>query len=316
MWTNPLRVIYEDDFIACVVKPQGMAVMGSSPSLCRSDLLMQFSRKRGSGKKRRRVSVQNASLSHAGTEQTNQSWSLQKSSDKEWSDVLSKPVPVHRLDAATGGLLVIAKTKRVESILRQSFASQLCQKRYRAFVFGRLYPSEGSIDKPIDGTKAAHTRYNVVGYYLWRYRETDVNATGNSSPSPIALNSDSDVNDEGLGRLDSNHAPKAGDILWCTAVDLCPETGRRHQLRKHMKSLGHPIIGDTRYGGGKSPSFLSTNQSPPPNSDCGNSAGQTTLFLDRYRLYLWAMELAFPHPMTGRPTACRMEYPPQGWPVL
>jgi 23S rRNA-/tRNA-specific pseudouridylate synthase len=88
---KPLHVAFQDDSMVVVESPQGMAVTGASLSLCRSDLLMPF---KGKGS----------------------------------PDDLSKPRPVHRLDVATGGMLVVAKTRTAEVGLKQSFADRTCRK--------------------------------------------------------------------------------------------------------------------------------------------------------------------------------------------
>ena len=318
IWNKPLRVVYEDDVVAVVVKPQGMAVMGGFPSLCRSDLLMPFKRKEQSipstsTKKRRRVDEQNSATSDFDEEQN--TGDHDAFSENNRADWLKKPVPVHRLDAATGGLLVIAKTKIAECALKSSFASQSCRKQYRALILGRLYPREGDIDQPIDGRKPAHTLYNVVGYYKWQYRDTNAMSTEKACQAQIVTHTAEDVGDSEAEKADYNQGT-AGDELWCTVVDLYPKTGRRHQLRKHMKFLGHPIMGDIRYSGGKGRSKSSQEKFPVPRSDDEYSRTPTTLLLDPNRLYLYAMEVVFPHPTTGVATTCRVDYPPPEWPIL
>jgi 23S rRNA pseudouridine1911/1915/1917 synthase len=214
IWSKPLHVAFQDDSVVVVEKPQGMAVMGASPSLCRSDLLMPF---KGKGS----------------------------------PDDLSKPRPVHRLDAATGGLLVVAKTRTAEVGLKQSFADRTCRKRYKALLVGKLEPSTGECRVPMGG-KEAHTKYEVNKYVR--------------SADPLA---------------------KDG---WITVVDLYPITGRRHQLRKHMKALRHPIWGDVRYGQFSVPRSIDSEH---PYS----------------RLCLWAIEINFPHPVTRDATAIVMNDP-------
>ena len=236
-----LEVIYQDNHLAVVNKPQGIAVMGDTPSLCRSDVFMPLA---------------------GPTEDSRHGASL---------SYLRKPVPVHRLDAATGGLLVLAKTKDAERQLKACFASRVCQKQYRALIWGRLEPFEGCVEIPMDGNKPAVTRYQVH-----QYHRTVLEQKGNG---------------------------------WVTVVNLYPETGRKHQLRKHMKSLGHPIWGDKRYGG-----FLDdcdmfvrgkTACDGAPTAT-GQSIGYNQRENDNIlvdplmsRLCLWAMKLTLPHPITS-----------------
>lgn len=118
-------------------------------------------------------------------------------------DTLRVPRHAHRLDEATGGLLLVAKTRPALQALSMAFELKRTRKRYAAIVKGELLGS-GSIDAPVDG-KPALTTYRAVGV------------------TPSAS----------FGAL--------------TTVHLWPETGRRHQLRKHMALHGHPILGDRRY---------------------------------------------------------------------
>jgi len=157
---------------------------------------------------------------------------------------LGKPTPVHRLDAATGGLLLLAKTKAAEAALKDCFARRTCRKRYRAILDGELdRPScRGEVRLAVRG-KEAMTGYEVVRHVRSR---------------------------------------RGG---WISVVDLYPVTGRKHQLRKHMKSLGCAILGDARYG------FI-------PSEDNIYS-----------RLCLWHMEISFPHPVTGQNITVAMDEP-------
>lgn len=226
IWNLPLKVVYEDEFLVVVDKPQGMVVMGDRPSLCKSDLL----------------------LAHAGSGE----------------DALNKPVPTHRLDAPTGGLLVIAKTKVCESKLKFSFADRSCCKRYLALALGRIEPTEGTIEVPVSG-KPAVTHYRVLHYT----RSDDEMANG-----------------------------------WVTTVELHPVTGRKHQLRRHLKHLGHPIWGDKRYA-----PYRKANETAMNQADVIHS---TSVEHDSHiRLCLWATEISFPHPDTGMNLTVSLHSQPQ-----
>jgi 23S rRNA-/tRNA-specific pseudouridylate synthase len=223
-----LTVVFQDDHMAVVDKPQGVAVMGDKNSLLRSDLLLALA---------------------VPVEET------QKKDDNSTSPTfMRKPVPVHRLDAGTGGLLVIAKTVEADRDLKMSFANRETHKRYRALLLGRLEPKEGTIDHPVSG-QPSKSRYVVLNHH------------------PCSYSKDG----------------------WLTAVDLFPVTGRRHQLRKHMKWLGHPIIGDRRYYG-----YVAIDDNPektPTEETEGNEqAADDTSVMSR--LCLWAVGLTLPHPWT------------------
>jgi 23S rRNA-/tRNA-specific pseudouridylate synthase len=245
IYNDALRVVYQDAHMAIIIKPQGMPVMGCKPSLMRSDLLMAMVCT-GSEKDQIR-------LSSDGTD-----------------SALGKPRPVHRLDSATGGLLVLAKTHAAESKLRVAFQERACHKRYRAVVVGKLLQTcqqldnvsitvendHGVIDSPISG-KESKTLFQVV-----------------------------------------RHIPSVNHGGCLTVVDLWPITGRKHQLRKHMKLVGHHILGDVRHCG-KSKAVLAT-ETVHANNVCEQVES---------RLYLWAVEITLPHPVSGTDLTCRMDDP-------
>jgi 23S rRNA-/tRNA-specific pseudouridylate synthase len=150
IWARPLRVIFEDFFMAVVVKPQGMPVQGDKRTLLRSDLLLPMT---------------------ADADPSNASYTLP---DGAQDAALRKPRPVHRLDSGTGGLLVLAKTKFAEIKLRQAFAERNCHKKYKALLVGRLVvsasqngttdndaDSTGACDLPVSGQDAL-TNYRVI----------------------------------------------------------------------------------------------------------------------------------------------------------
>ena len=240
IWHTPLNVLYQDDDLAVIDKPQGISVMGDDGmTLQKSDLLLSLAN---------------------GT---------------------CKPIPVHRLDAMTGGLLVIAKTKIMESKLRTSFMNRTCHKQYRALVFGRIKEEHGIILEPMGG-RTAETRYQVVAYT----RSSDLMASHE----------------------------------WITTVDLYPVTGRKHQLRKHMKHIGHAIWGDKRYGQyPKIQKGTTTNTTPGPvcieeqphqQQDKVDVLLATKIEEDPHaRLCLWAMAITLPHPQTGEEFTVTMSEP-------
>ena len=122
---------------------------------------------------------------------------------------------VHRLDRGTSGVMIAAKTKFAQDYLQRQFAKRQTRKRYIAIITGTLDKEEAIINMPIERNprKPSSFRVGVNG----KSAQTYYKAIGNS------------------------------DIY--TAILLEPKTGRTHQLRVHLKAIGHPIVGDDFYGG-------------------------------------------------------------------
>jgi 23S rRNA pseudouridine1911/1915/1917 synthase len=121
---------------------------------------------------------------------------------------------VHRLDVGTSGLMVVAKSERAYSLLKQAFRDRTVDKRYHTLVQGHPDPLRGTVDAPI-GRHPVHD-------YKW---------------AVIAGGKDS------ITHYETIEAYRAATLL---AVKL--ETGRTHQIRVHMTALRHPCVGDLTYG--------------------------------------------------------------------
>ncbi|CAN2195517.1 RluA Pseudouridylate synthases, 23S RNA-specific [Candidatus Nanopelagicaceae bacterium] len=121
---------------------------------------------------------------------------------------------VHRLDAGTSGLMIIAKTDAAYLKLKDMFRNHEVEKTYHALVQGHMDPSTGTIDAPIDRHPKEDHRFAVV-------------ATGKESITHYEV------------------------IEFYRSVSLVKvelETGRTHQIRVHFSALSHPLVGDTTYG--------------------------------------------------------------------
>lgn len=177
---SALRVVYQDGHLGIVVKPGGMPTHGGTEA--------------GTGRPVRATlrSLLPLALDPSTT-----------------PSVLRRPIHVHRLDAATSGLVVAAKTRDALQRLSKLFAEREIRKRYRAVLVGKVPGSLGQIQRtsaPIGG-KEAVTEWEIIS----------------KTTSPV-------------------HG-----VL--TTVDMWPRTGRKHQLRRHAAgALGAPILGDRRYG--------------------------------------------------------------------
>lgn len=122
---------------------------------------------------------------------------------------------VHRLDLATSGIMVFARTPNAQKSLGRQFEKRLIKKRYIAIVKGELSEGSGEIDLPLATD--------------WPNRPKQKVDWERGKPSQTAWQV-----------LERRRAS--------TVVDLRPKTGRSHQLRVHMAALRHPILGDTFYG--------------------------------------------------------------------
>jgi 23S rRNA pseudouridine1911/1915/1917 synthase len=121
---------------------------------------------------------------------------------------------VHRLDVGTSGLMVVAKSERAYSVLKDAFRERTVEKGYHALVQGHPDPTRGTIDAPIDRHPTADWKFAVV-------------ASGRPS----------------VTHYDTIEAFRAATLL-----DIRLETGRTHQIRVHMSAVRHPCVGDLTYG--------------------------------------------------------------------
>jgi len=171
-------------------------------------------------------------------------------------DQLGRQVwPAHRLDRGTSGLLLFALDGDTASLLGQTFEQGQARKRYLALVRGWPAAMEGTIEHPL----ARDPELPSAGQALLESR-TDWRALARVE-WPLAL--------------DPRFATSRYSLL-----EARPLTGRRHQIRRHLKHIAHPIIGDATHGKG-----------------AHNRA--VAAFLGEQRLWLHALELSIRHPWTG-----------------
>lgn len=197
---------------------------------------------------------------------------------------VARPGVVHRIDKDTSGLLVVAKTDAAHQALAAQFAAHDIERVYDAIAIGAPRPGVGVVDKPIARSKSDRTRMAVV-----RDLATDDDEDETTLPAGVRRAVTHYRMIEAFGRT---RARLAGDAL-ASRLECRLETGRTHQIRVHLASIGHPILGDPVYGRGPGLSGLKA----------GDAAGDAALeVLKSFRRQaLHARVLGFSHPESGEP---------------
>ena len=142
------------------------------------------------------------------------------------------------------------------------------QKRYTALVWGRL-EGRGRVTWVLDGrlcdTEYAAVRRSCVDLRSLAPAGSSGRGSGDVDAAHGSSGSETDANADGSGGGGgSANAGGSSAAAWVTTVDLWPHTGRKHQLRRHMALLGHPLVGDPRYTFGYAAARLAAGQTLPP----------------------------------------------------
>jgi len=161
---------------------------------------------------------------------------------------VARPGIVHRIDKDTSGLLVVAKTDVAHEGLAKQFAAHSIDRRYLAIVSGVPRTSGGVIDAPLARSSANRKKIAIV--------------------------------EGSRGKRAVTHWKRLGVLRDAALVECRLETGRTHQVRVHMASIGHPLVGDPVYG------------------RSGKTHGKLLKELGFHRQALHAAELGFTHPVT------------------
>lgn len=177
---------------------------------------------------------------------------------------------VHRIDKDTSGLLVVAKTADAKSILGKQFFNKTTHRSYNALVWGNLAEDEGRIEGNIARDPKDRLRMTVF------------------------------PTDSEIGKPAVTHYRVIERFGYVTLIECILETGRTHQIRAHMKHIGHPLFGDERYGGCE---ILRGQRSSTYKAFIMNC------FKICNRQALHARTLGFVHPITGKQMYFTSEWP-------
>lgn len=168
---------------------------------------------------------------------------------------------VHRIDKDTSGLLLIAKTAEAKADLARQFYFHTTERTYNALVWGTFSENEGTITGALGRDNRDRTIYRV-----W------------------------DIEDNPMAKEAITHYRVIERFPYVTLVECRLETGRTHQIRVHMKHIGHPLFADEKYGGTEILKGLPTQKYKQYIQNC---------FALCPRQALHAKTLGFTHPATG-----------------
>jgi len=179
-----------------------------------------------------------------------------------------RPGIVHRLDKETSGLVVVAKSDLAHRKLAEQFSRREVRKTYIALVHGWMKESKGTINAPI-------------GRDVVRRARMTTRRGMQSKPGREAI-----THWKVQQRIEGDHGK-------FSLLEVRIETGRTHQIRVHLASIGHPVAGDTLYG------------APRPASYLGTASRVASL----ERNFLHAFEIQFRHPISNRPLSFQQPLP-------
>lgn len=179
---------------------------------------------------------------------------------------------VHRIDKDTSGLLLIAKTAEAKTNLGMQFFEHTTKRSYNALVWGTFAENEGTVE----GALARDNRDRLI-YRVW------------------------DIEENPLAKPAVTHWRVIERLRYVTLVECILETGRTHQIRVHMKHIGHPLFADEKYGGMDILKGLPTQKYKQFIQNCFSLCPRQALH---------AKTLGFIHPRTGESMFFDSEWAP------
>jgi len=261
----PLDILYEDDDLFVISKPPNI--------ICHP------------GKKNRDDTLANAFVYHMFGPEPGK----------------HNPGIVHRLDADTTGVMVVAKNPFAHVYLSRQFEDRLVQKEYITLVRGLLRRRAGQIDTPIGyhprrwglmsaAPEAKHPQHALSIYkVLERFGDAPEGGVGPEAGGARVEGKPGEAQPSGLVPLASSLRPRSSPLSGYTLVSVVLKTGRTHQIRVHFESIGHPVIGERYYRAGLGPDPLET-------------------MMPRMALHAWKLRIV--HPTTLQPMEFAADLPP------
>jgi len=263
----PLDIVYEDEDLLVVNKPAGM-VVHPAPGHRSGTLVHALLHHVDGGEVAADDDPAAADDEDVGLSMVN---ALPEAPDHP----VVRPGIVHRLDKGTSGLLVVAKRDRAHQPLAEQFKAHSVSRRYRAIVWGQFESPRGTIEGAIGRDPTHRQRMAVV------------------------------PNEEGKWAV--THYERVEAHAHTSVVEFELETGRTHQIRVHTRSQGHPLLGDSKYGGQR--------------VRYGTHSEAREAFFDHLfetlpHPALHAYQLGFTHPTTGKRMQFEAEFPTEWRSVL
>lgn len=312
----PLDIVFEDEFLAIVNKPAGMMVHAGAAAPTLDTATDPKNLSSGPEAQRSGAEVEGpASSATAPGHDPRSAGTLVNALLHHFNHHLSnvggdlRPGIVHRLDKQTSGLLIVAKDDTTHRKLGEMFSAREVGKTYLALVHGHVPRKDITVNLPIGRDIVRRTRMTT--------RRASGSQGVRSATSHVHV----------LDRLSTPHGP-------FTLVEVAIETGRTHQIRVHLQSLGHPVVGDNLYGAPHqirlTPSTAASTDPPTsrkhhperseepalslpkgPASLPHRPAFDAALTLSLPRNFLHAARLSLIHPRTGKPLLAEAPLPPE-----